>query len=243
MTQGVCFGTSQLDPSAIQDVLRASFAGAGGSLEPGKGCRSHTDEPEAVLRGIAVTLMLLCLEGREKFQLPVGLANFPAQHLATGLSMLGNIPGLGQPHPQPMLRVSSSRGVPEEAFPGFLPSQDLALPSAIMLPGEPESLKSPSYPASLLLGAKICPQPLLFRAHHFLIACRGLRVLLALLVLSSLAAWSSSRRTQSPLQYLLVSHQWLGGFEARLSSWQDTVRDIHQPQQDNHTLLAAGSLC
>lgn len=31
-----------------------------------------SEEPDLLLRGIAVSLMLLCLEGRQKFKIPVG---------------------------------------------------------------------------------------------------------------------------------------------------------------------------
>lgn len=44
------------------------------------------EKPDPLPRGIAVSLTLLCSEGREKFRIQWGLAESPAQHLAEGLS-------------------------------------------------------------------------------------------------------------------------------------------------------------
>lgn len=81
-----------------------------------------------------------------------------------------------------MLRSSTRcRASPREALPGFLPSQDMALPSAIVLSGEPKSLKSLNHPASWEQG--FAPNLFCIHAHHFLSACRDMGLFLAFLVL------------------------------------------------------------
>jgi len=148
------------------------------------------EEPDPLLRGITASLMLLCLEGRQKLQLLVGLAHSPAHHLAAGLFTPATSLLFGQPHPAACADVQERHevwGIAPESSPRLL---------ALTRPGIafshrafrkakiPEISQSPSLPS---LGSRDLPLTS-YASTHIAFSCRGMGVFLDLLLIRSLPA-------------------------------------------------------